>query len=377
MSGCKIFLVPGFFGFSELGGLNYFFRVGETLSRALEQRGVDAEVVECRTQPTGSIPRRADRLLDEVIDGGGLEAESIHFIGHSTGGLDVRMLLTPGVRLRKGDEEERLGARTRSAISVATPHFGTPLASIFTSLQGRNLLRFLTVMATSSQGRYTIFAAAQLTSLLAQLDDNLGRKDTLLDTLSERLLDRVSLRSDDPFFAYLQEISGDQGAIIHLTPEGMNLYNAAVADRPTVRYGAVVSAAPPPGLKGAMRSLTAINRATTYAVFTVLHTLVGREHRHYPYPSPAVQLGVELQQRLPFTVDSTTNDGVVPTLSQLYGELVHVCVADHLDIVGQFRGAGGDPHADWLASGSSFDEARFVGAWDAIAQVIAEGERAR
>lgn len=375
MSGCKIFLVPGFFGFSELGGLNYFYRVGEVLGRALGQRGVEAEIVECRTQPTGSLPKRADRLLDEVIDNGGLEAGSVHFVGHSTGGLDVRLLLTPGVRLRTSDEEQRLGERTRTAISVATPHFGTPLASFFTSMQGRNLLRLLTVLATSSQGRFTIFAAAQLTSLVAQLDDSLGRRNTLLDTLSERLLDQVSLRSDDPFFSYLEEISSDQGAIIHLMPEGMNLFNAAVADRDNVRYGAVVSAAPPPQLKGALRSMTAIQRATTYAIFTVLHTLTGREHRHYPYPSPAEQLGVALQQRLPFTVDASTNDGVVPTLSQVYGELVHAAVADHLDIVGQFRGAGGDPFADWLASGSRFDEARFVGTWDAIAQVIAEEQR--
>lgn len=252
MAGCKVMLVPGFFGFAKLGALNYFHRVKETLQQALERRGVDADIIECRTQPTGSIPKRAECLLDEVLAAGGHEADELHFIGHSTGGLDVRLLLTPGVRLRPTDHEAELAARTRTAISLATPHFGTPLASFFTTLQGRNLLRFLTVMATSNEGRYAIFAAAQATSFLAQLDDNLGRRNTLLDMLSTSLLDRLTPDRDDPLFGYLEQISSDQGAIIHLTPEGMNLFNAAVSDRPGVTYACAVTAAPAPHLGAAL-----------------------------------------------------------------------------------------------------------------------------
>ncbi|MCA9523647.1 MAG: triacylglycerol lipase, partial [Myxococcales bacterium] len=133
MSSGSVYLVPGFFGFSELGGFNYFYRVAETLQRELRARGYRAQIVECTTLPTGSITARAERLLQHVIASGGLDGDEIHFVGHSTGGLDVRLLLTPGVVLRKSDEEERVGARTRSATMVATPHFGTPLAGFFTS----------------------------------------------------------------------------------------------------------------------------------------------------------------------------------------------------------------------------------------------------
>ena len=94
-----VFLVPGFFGFSSVGELSYFHDVEDALRRSLLRRRIGAEVIRCETQPTASIVRRADRLRRQVIEHGGLEAQELHFVGHSTGGLDVRMLLTPGVRL--------------------------------------------------------------------------------------------------------------------------------------------------------------------------------------------------------------------------------------------------------------------------------------
>jgi triacylglycerol lipase len=273
--------------------------------------------------------------------------------------------------LREGTVEEQLATRTRNVISLCTPHFGTPLASFFTTMQGKNLLRLLTVLATSNQGRYAIFGAAQLTSLMAALDDNLGRRNTLLDMLSERLLNRVTLNRDDPLWQFLEEISSDQGAIIHLTPEGMDLFNAAVSDRPRVRYHSVVAAAHKPSIGRLLENLRPLERATTYSIFSILYSITSREHSHYPYPSPAAALDTELRRLLPFEVDAQTNDGVVPTRSQLYGELLDAVVADHLDVVGQFRRAGGRATSDWLASGSGFDETAFRGLWSAIAQAIA------
>jgi triacylglycerol esterase/lipase EstA (alpha/beta hydrolase family) len=102
----KVYLVPGFFGFSQLGSLSYFHRVDDVLGAALRERGLDADVVELSTAPTASIRRRAITVLRDVQQTGGLTADSISFVGHSTGGLDVRLLLSPGVRLVAGDDEE-------------------------------------------------------------------------------------------------------------------------------------------------------------------------------------------------------------------------------------------------------------------------------
>ena len=75
---------------------------------------------------------------------------------------------------------------------------------------------------------------------------------------------------------------------------------------------------------------------------------------------------------LGYEEETRTNDGVVPTLSQAYGTFIDAVVGDHLDIVGQFHNSGGEPMADWLPSGSHFDESRFARVWDNVARFIVE-----
>ncbi len=365
----KIYLVPGFFGFVSLGSLNYFHRVGERLQRELQRRGIEADIVEAQTQPTGSIRRRADRLLQFVLDTGGQDADTLHFVGHSTGGLDIRLLCTPGVRLRPDDSEVRIGERVRSVVTVATPHFGTPLANHLTGLQGRRLLELLTVMATHGLGRHSMILVSRLLSRLASLDDLLGRRETFLDTFARRLLDQLTVDPEHPLWSFLRDVSADQGAIIQLTPEGMNLFNAAVVDRAEVMYASVVTAAPAP-LAHPFSRLLHPGRAATILLFSLLHWLTAQEHAHYPYPSRAHAEASSIQSLLPFPLDPGTSDGVVPTLSQVYGEVVDAVVADHLDVVGQFSWAGGQRFMDWLPSGSNFDEDRFRRVWAAVAEVI-------
>jgi hypothetical protein len=65
-----VFLVPGFFGFTSVGAVSYFENVEQALGRALRRRGVEARIVRCRTQPTASIPRRADALRRQVLRSG-------------------------------------------------------------------------------------------------------------------------------------------------------------------------------------------------------------------------------------------------------------------------------------------------------------------
>jgi len=366
----QIYLVPGFFGFARAGTLNYFQGVGEALEKSLARRSVSAEIVECRTQPTASIRRRADHLVDTVRESGGLEADEIHFVGHSTGGLDVRLLTTPGVRLRPDRSEPRIAERTRSVVTVATPHFGTPLAGFFTTLLGRQLLEALAVMATSWGGRAGLVAASQVLTLVARADDFLGRKETFLDFLARSLLSQVTREAEGPLWRYLREVASDQGAVVQLMPEAMHLFNAAVVDTPHVHYGSVVTAAPPPPRNYRRGDLLSLTRAALSGAFTLLHTLAAREHRHYPYPHPGDEVLRPFRRRLPFPLDAGSNDGIVPTLSQIYGEVVDVVLADHLDVVGQFRREG-EAHGDWLPSGSGFDERRFVRTWGRVADAIA------
>lgn len=367
----QIYLVPGFFGFSQLGGFNYFQGVGKALREALAQHDFDVEIIQCRTKPTASIRHRADRLVDEVCENGGLESDEIYFIGHSTGGLDARLLCTPKVRLRSDSTDERsIVDRTRGVVTVATPHYGTPLASFFMTLLGRQLLELLTALATSRGGKAGLVAAGQLVGFTQSARDLFGRDRTqFLDYMTKEV---VSITTDEEdanaVWQYLREIASDQGAMVQLMPETMHLFNAAVTDHPDINYSSLVAVAPSPSRYGISDLFSPI-RVALSSIFSVLYTITAREHRHYPYPRPEDEFLEPEFTALPFRLDSRSNDGIVPSLSQVYGRVIDIVIADHMDIVGQFT-RDDAPHGDWLPSGSHFNIERFEESWGRIANEI-------
>ena len=374
MPDALVFLVPGFFGFTSVGAVSYFERVERVLGSALRRRGMAARIVRCTTQPTASIPRRVEALRRQVVRRGGLHAQELHFVGHSTGGLDVRMLLAPGVAATRGSTAEGIAGLTRTAISVATPHHGTPLANDFLSLQGQTLLLVLSALATSGQGRGVLVAAAKAVAIVARLDDWLGRAEGPLDRLAESLLARMRFHHDDPVWRYLGAIEQDQGAVLQLTPEGMDLFGAAVADRPGIDHGCVVAGVPAPREEFNANELLDPEYLALRALFRLLHALTSRPHPRYPYPVPSAATRRMLERGLGFAATPATNDGIVPTLSQLHGRVLHVARADHLDLVGHYTLAGGRT-ADWLPSGAGFSPEAFDATWDAVAAAIGGNRR--
>jgi hypothetical protein len=376
MSRRLVFLVPGFFGFTSIGALSYFEDVEQALSRALRRRRVEARIVRCETQPTASIPRRTDGLRRQVIASGGLRAHELHFVGHSTGGLDVRMLLTPGVEISRGNTEERISELTRTAISVSTPHHGTPLANHFISIQGQTLLLVLSALATSGQGRRAVLAAAKAIAMVARLDDCLGRNESVLDRISEAVLRKVRFNRRDPVWKYLGEIEQDQGAVLQLTPEGIELFDAAVADRAGIDYGCVVTGVPKPREKFSVKEFMDPEYLALRALFRLLHALTAQPHPRYPYPEPAKATQRLLDRELGFKVTPGISDGIVPTLSQVHGRVLHAVRADHLDVVGHYTLAGGSS-GNWLPSGAGFTLEAFDATWEAVAAAIARGGQGR
>ncbi len=374
MTTAHVYLIPGFFGFTSLGSLNYFLGVKELLLERLAAHGVDAVVHETETLPTGSIRQRAVRLLHRVEQERAFEGDAgIHFVGHSTGGLDARLLVTPGVRLVESDLESRICEHVRSVQTLSTPHHGTPLAGFFTTLQGRNLLYVLTLLATTDTGRLGVTAVAQYLSLVARLDDFIGHKDTLLDHMSERLLSSISPDRRHQLWEFMDEVSRDQGAVIQLMPEAIDLFNAAVTDRASVRYVSHISAAPPPFSRVRLRDLSNFYAPLGLALYALVHRLASRENRAYPYPALSADAAGVLSSHLSFPVSAATNDAIVPSLSQVWAEVGQVVEGDHLDVVGQYgREYQGARIPSWLKSGANFDDERMFGLWDAIARVIAE-----
>lgn len=368
-----IFLIPGFFGFANIGGLLYFAHVVEYLGTLFQQLGLPVELHRVQTHPTASIRKRAAALLEAIAATEAGQSGMIDLIGHSTGGLDARLLATPQVSLPSDIEAEPIARRIRTVVTVSTPHYGTPLATVLTTLYGRQLLRVLSLstMYVLRFGHLPMSAMLKLAAILVRLDDRLGLTNTVADQLFNDLLGDFSPERRRDVQRYLKKASLDQALLGQVTPEGADLFNAGAADREGTRYGSVVSMAPQPGVRSFLRVGLDPYGHATHALFHLLYRASSTATADN-VPAPALAQSMPLREYLPRLPSTRDNDGVVPTNSQLWGDVVHAAEADHLDVIGHFGYEKHDPpHYDWLASGSAFDRAKFEHLWTDVAHFLA------
>jgi triacylglycerol lipase len=366
-----VYLVPGFFGFTNLGELGYFAHVLDFLRARSRELRVAAEVHVVRTHPTASLPLRAARVLETVAETAG-RSGPVHLIGHSSGGLDARLLVAPGVMLPGHRDVERLARRVASVVTVATPHHGTPLASFFTSLLGQRLLGVLSLSTVHVLrfGRLPISVVARLGAIFARLDDRVGLNSALVDQLFRRLLADFSATRRGTIDTFFAEVSGDQALLAQLAPEGMDVFNAAVRDRPGVRYGSVVARAHPPGVRSTLAAGLDPSSQASHALYQALYRLASDAGRLRP-PSLSRPQARALRRAYGALPGPSPNDGIVPTRSQPWGRIIQAVQADHLDVVGHFADRADPPlHADWLSTGSGFDVERFDALWHAVSAFV-------
>ena len=237
-----IVLVPGLFGFARLGGFDYFMHVEEALASRLLERGADCEFVVVSAPPTGSIVHRTQVLMDAIQQSCADDAGAIHLVGHSTGGLDVRLLASPSAWPAPPPWFDRVTTVT----TIATPHYGTPLAYFFTTMAGTRLLEALSLLTyvTLRAGGPPLTILAPLVAALGRMDQALGIEVKLLDRSTELLLSFLGAEGRAEVRDWFDGIRYDQGAIIQLTPESMDIFNAGIEDNPNLRYGCVVTRTP-------------------------------------------------------------------------------------------------------------------------------------
>jgi len=360
-----IVLVPGLFGFARLGGFNYFTHVEEALASRFLERGADCEFVLVSSPPTGSIVYRTEVLMDTIERSCSGHAGAIHLVGHSTGGLDARLLASPTAWPDAPDWFDRV----RTVTTISTPHYGTPLAYFFTTMAGTRLLEvlsLLTYMTLRAGGPPLTLLTPVLTSL-ARVDEALGIKSNILDKTTELLFSFLGEEGQAEVQKWFDGIRSDQGAIIQLTPESMDIFNVGVENNPNLRYGCVVTRMPPPGPVRLLKNLRSPVNALSAAVFSTLYVGAGRTSKVYPPPSPAPEVREYLEKKLERQLDNSLNDGLVPTTSMIWGDVLWAGTADHLDILGHFQGDRDSSHTDWLVSGAGFREDDFDEAIDAVA----------
>jgi len=365
-----VILIPGFFAFAGLGDLKYWSGVDIELAQAFSALGLEVDITEIETLPTASIRYRAGKVVEAIAAVSARDDGPIHLVGHSTGGLDARVAVTPHAALAtdvKIDYE-----RVSSIVTIATPHRGTPLASFFGSAMGQPLLR---AFASSTifglkRGGVPLKTLLRLGSLITRVDDLFGLERTLVDQLFAQLLHNFDDKRRQALIAFLDHVSRDRALVVQLTPDSMDLFHATTADPDGIAYGSVITRGKRPQFPSALTHAYDPYAQGLHLLYCMLWSITSRLHERY-LPALSMAQASALVGGYGAVPEPSDNDGMTPTLSQVWGEVVHVTDADHLDVMGQYGDLGRDGiHADWLPSGSGFDHARFTALWHAVAGFV-------
>lgn len=368
-----VYLIPGFFGFGNLGEVTYFRAVRETLERDFAARGVPVRVFSVATFPTGSLKRRATRVIETIEQTGGLEhAGAIHLVGHSTGGIDARVVAAECESLAAPAVSAKLRERLRTVVSVSSPHYGTPLANFFTTLYGKKLLYFITLLVFVGLWRRPIALAGGLMGFGYKLYDLLGLNESLLRQFTNQLLRNFTRERESEVRVYLDSILNDVSLMVQLSPESMEMLNASLHTPAGVRHVSYGTVSPPPAVSIRRARLRDLITPLSTVLYTTVYTLTSKPEDGFQYHPPVDAREAVTGLRLPFDLDPTANDGVVPALSQIHGEFRGFVRADHLDVVGHYLRGPLEAYdgADWFKSGARFDLARFEQLWGDVADVL-------
>jgi triacylglycerol lipase len=360
----RLYFVPGMFGFGRLGSYDYFGHLAKALKAEFASRGELLETITVDTQPTASIRRRAARFAETIARTCDREGP-IHVLGHSTGGLDARLVASPSAQLPIAPDALVWLPRLHSVTTLNTPHYGTPLASFFATVSGQRMLYALSALTV-----VVLTLGAPPLNALSALVVALGKGDGegALDRLSEGLLRILEPAMTGEAKAFLQAVKEDQGAVIQLTPEAMDLFQAGVEDRAGVTYQSVASMSPPQTARGFLKLALRPWTLASSVLFSTLQRITSRADEKYPCAAPFAGAENEAMMVKAFgrAPGVRASDGIVPTRSQIWDQLVWCGYGDHLDVLGHFD----DPargHLDWMCSGSKFTHARFTEMVRAIA----------
>ncbi len=370
-----VILIPGFFGFENLGDLAYFTHARDALLEWCRSAGIEVRVHTVSTLPTASLRQRAAAVVEKLqavltVPGG---EGPVHLVGHSSGGLDARLAITPELALPGGIDPEPLAAQVRSVVTVSAPHYGTPLAGFFSSLLGAQLLQVLS-MATSyvlRTGRLPADVLVRMAAFFLRAASGLGSGPSgSLGRLHDRLLADFGPERRGALQTFAEMIARDQDLLPQITPAVIDVFNAATQDRPGVRYGCVVTQTRGAGLRSLLSAGLSPYAHASHTLYACLGQLAGGVPRdRLPILQPAQHAALLAGfSRLPAR---RANDGVVPTLSQVWGEVIRAVWADHLDVIGHFHHPTHvPPHFDWLVSGSGHTRKEFLTTWNAIATFL-------
>ncbi len=373
-----IVLVPGLLGFGSFGRkdapvISYFRHVQLELERILRAELGLAALPRFHVHeppPTGPLELRVASLARALVQ---LQSESssrarFHLIGHSTGGLDARLLVNleyqhPAAPSR--EEREQLRAQVASVVAIAAPQQGAafaenfgPLVPLLVAGPVSNLLSALYLLSilNAARAQHQVSDERYFAGAVAAL-----LKSLVAPVAGSRQLVQLTAVLDPEVAAqvqrFLQKIVDDHRLVDDLHPNAMRALNERVASGDTFPVRSFVTVSPEPRWS---LEPTRLLYASAY------HWASPRRGRGAPFPA-----GEWLGSPLPGHDTPIANDGVVPCASQPHmpsggGATPTLVAADHLDVVGHFDGVG----ETLFKSGSEFTPARFSELWRRVAHSL-------
>jgi hypothetical protein len=257
--------------------------------------------------------------------------------------------------------------RVRSVVTISTPHHGTPMATAFRQGNvGKALLRYLwlfTYLALHRKAMPLRTAVLQALYRLTRLGDSIGVPPNLFTEVA-RMLAVLSEDERAALNQYFGRIGENQELIQDLTPDGVEAFNRDTPDQEGVRYGSIVTGAPPPSLLRRMSlRLLLPPDSFVYGIFSSLYVLSAPLSLTLKIPERTASQNQLLQDAFGKTFEAWS-DGIVPSRSQVRGQLFHAVTADHMDVMGHFDQP--DQYISWLKSGSNFQESHFHVLWERV-----------
>jgi hypothetical protein len=373
----QVLLVPGFFGFGSFGRpggpqIVYFDRVMKALESARPELRGRIHVHE--PPPIGSLEARVRSLQDallQLLGGSLLRGESargrrprIHIIGHSTGGLDARLLLNQRYHFKGEDRalREQLLARLGTVVTLSAPHHGTPIA--------RSLVGGLYHVVLEGMSLATIAADAGPLARRVGVP-GLSFLVSLVDSVAPR--PRVNAGAI-AFLAHLDEetvnqitrfrgmLISDKRLLHDLVPERMAQLNARIGTTDAGRLVEIVTVSPKPTF-----GLDALDRRGAYALCYEGAADSAFRPTHFP---EAAWIAARPPGTERAAVEDTprANDGIVPATSQtLDGRPARLVLADHLDVIGHFEWRW---NTTLFKSGAGFGRREFEALWGFVAEAL-------
>ena len=416
-----IVLVPGFGGFDALGKVEYYAGVTRLFQAWKAEKPVVLHYFD--NYPTAAVVTRAARLRSylakRILRGELLKGDDVILVGHSTGGLDIRQLVSdlhdPANDPVHADGGLEVDARTildcvRRVVFLSVPHWGTNIADWVQShpVWRKAVVAEMKAALASSQVCLLDQIEARIAGVAARLTGAevlLAVQDALTEA-NERCGEQGPLRTAGAREAaselglYLHHMASDFHVIDDLTsqprvegPASPAHFDDAERRRELKRWGSIevlsyatIGSCPFPFVPGNPAPVWDLAKLWTYPEIAKDAQLSAGTDMAYrlcycacaggPFQPPA--LGGKVTRRLGAAplrpIEPWDNDGIVNTASMLWPKSENVLVAgDHLDIVGHYRliealPAGGRQYRSYdpLKSVPPFSGQTFAEVWTEI-----------